>query len=842
MVLPLRLALRELRGGLRGFYIFLTCLFLGVSAIALLGSLSGVLVSGLSQRGQEILGGDVDIRLMHRELSQEENDVLRAQGVLSHVAMMRAMIRHPENGKTLLVEAKAVDGVYPLFGQVQLKGDRLPDDAPQEGGVFPPDMSVFVEASVLQQLGLERGDQIFLGQAQLVIAGILAREPDRLAGGFALGPRVMMSHKTFAATGLNQPGAVISHHYRLKLVAADHPQLDALKAGLDERFPMAGWRVRDRRDASPAVRRTVERVALFLTLVALTALTVGGVGVGNAITAYLDRKQKTLAVMKALGAGERVIVQTYLLQILLLAFGAIMLALAIGAGLPFILAPYLRAMIDIPIAVSVHWPSLAVAAGFGLATALGFSLRPLGLAARLSPAALFRGFVETAEHQLSRSYRLAILLSLLGVLSLSFAISERRDIALYFIVALASSFVLLRLTAVMLQWLARKFGKKGSFAIRLAWRNMERPGSALQSVVLSIGLSVTLIATLAQIEGNFALQLREDFPDRAPSFFAIDIQPDQRQAFAALAQAQAGFEDLTMVPMLRGSVLAINDTPASDLTPPPDIAWFLRGDRGLTYSSDPPEGSEITAGQWWSRDYQGPPLVSMDARIADGLGIGLGDLISVNILGRKLTAEITSLRKVDYASGQIGFALVFSPQPLQAAPHTMLASTRFNDGDEVGFSQSVTAQFPNVTLIRVKEAVETVSGLLAQFSRAIWFLSLVSILASALVLAGALASSRQTRLKDAAILVSLGVKRRDLVRIFATEYVLICAFTSIIAAMLACVASWGVLEVAMRAGYSVLPFHLAGSIAGAFVLTLILSGLTLWGQLRSSAAALLRHE
>ncbi len=831
-----RLALRELRAGFRGFYIFLACLFLGVATIASTGNLSGSLVAGLAQRGQEILGGDIDVRLVHRELGPDERSFLAAQGALSHVATMRVMVQNLETEQSLLVEAKAIDEAYPLAGSLQLQA------AASTALLFEPRYAAFIEPRLLDQLGVALGDEVKLGDIKVKLTALIVREPDRLAGGFALGPRLMVSHATLMASGLNQPGAVISHHYRLQLSEGDAAQLDQLRAALDDTFPLAGWRLRDRRDASPAVRRTVERVGLFLTLVGLTALAIGGIGVGNAIAAYLSQKRKTLAIYKALGARQAVVGRIYLNQILLLA------AIAIVAGLGFaILAlptaqPYVQAALDIPLTIQPHLPSFGAAAIFGLATAVGFTLGPLGLAAQLSPAALFRGAVEERQPPLAASYRVAILSCLLIIIALSFAISERADITLYFMIALTVSYGLLRLTASAIGLLAQHMGRGGGFGWRLAWRNMTRPGAVVQSVMLSVGLAVTLIATLAQIEGNFATQLRRDFPDRAPSFFAIDIQPSQREDFVAYVTSQRDFRDYHMVPMLRGSVLALNGKAVENIEPRPDIAWFLRGDRGLTYAALPPANEEITSGSWWSADYSGPPLVSMDQRIAAGLDLELGDRIEVNVLGRALEAEITSFRQVDYGSGQIAFALIFSPMPLQAAPHTMLASISLAPEAEQEFSRTLVAKFSNITLVRVKDAIETVAQLLAQFANAIWLLSVVTILASIFVLAGALASSRQGRLKDAAILVALGARRTTILRVFVTEYAILSALAAVIAGGLSTLASWAILTFTMRASFAVLPWHIFISLMGAFLLTLLLSGVVIWFQLYRSPVQLLRSE
>lgn len=875
--LALRLAVRELRGGLSGFYIFVVCLFLGVVTIASVGTLSSSLVAGLTQRGQEILGGDMDLRLIHREAGADEAAYLRNHGDVSHVATLRAMVStlpndHPAKlgtptSKQILVEAKAVDGLYPLIGQLALKSGadlsaalgpqparvaeaRAPLDtgAPVEKAApRAPDIKqtagkrpffAVAEESLLVQLGIGLGDAVTFGQIELIIANVITQEPDRLAGGFALGPRLMMSTQALRASGLWQAGSLINHHYRLRLHdSSDSRAIDRLRQALEEEFPLAGWRVRDRRDASPAVRRSIERVALFLTLVGLTALTVGGVGVGNAITAFLDQRRAAIATFKALGAPRHVITGVFIIHIGLIAMVAIAAALALAAFAPVFLADFVGQMINLPMANAAAGlnglTALGSAALFGVVTAFGFMFVPLGKALQTPVSVLFRGATETLpQSSAPLSFRLLAGSCLLIVVALSFVMGDRRDIAAWFVVTLALSFGLLRLSAWAVQALARRLASRGGFHRRLAMRNIIAPGAPVSSITLSVGLSVILVTVLAMVQGNFERQLVADFPDRAPSFFALDIQPDQIQAFRQFSTEFDGFESMQTVPMLRGAVLAVNDVPVKDITPPAEIAWFLRGDRGLTYADRLPAGARLTAGQWWPSDYEGPPLISLDQRIASGLGLGIGDRLSVNILGRPLTGEIANLRDIDWGSGQLNFAVVFSPSPLKSAPHTYLATITMRAENEVAFTQALTRNYRNVSLVRVKEAVQSVRNLLDQFSLAIGALSLTAIATSIFVLAGALASSRQGRLYEAAILGSLGASRRTILGVFMIEYGFIGCGAAILGAVIGTASSWAVISLGLRSDWQFLPDIFMISIGGALGLSLLLALIALRQQMR----------
>ncbi len=856
-----RLALRELRGGLRGFYIFIMCLFLGVVTIASIGTLASALVAGLAQRGQEILGGDLDLRLIHREARAQEVDYLRQISEVSHIATLRAMVRTlapaGERGasdlRQLLVEAKAVDDLYPLMGSVTLtsqasmhdvltRGPLKFDGTVSEQAAFeaaremPLLFAAIAEPSLLAQLNLKIGDRVAFGDIHLLIVDTLLKEPDRLAGGFALGPRVMMREEALRASGLWQAGSLINHHYRLKLKPIDGTlSLDDVRAAIEQEFPLAGWRVRDRRDASPSVRRSIERIGLFLTLVGLTALSVGGVGVGNAITAFLDRRRPAIATFKALGAPPAIIIGVFMIHIGLIALLAMSAALMVAAFAPLAIAGLIADMIDLPLTAEPQIGALAAAASFGWVTAFGFMFVPLGKAMQTPVSVLFRGAADT-QNQPRRprapiGYRVLALASLASVIGLSFWISDRRDIALWFIVIMAGSFICLRVSARLVQSVAAKLATRGGFHRRLAMRNIIAPGTPLTAITLSVGLSVILVTSLAMVQHNFDRQLASDFPDRAPSFFALDIQPDQIDAFRAFSREFPGFSDLQAVPMLRGAVLAVKDQPVSEIVPPSEIAWFLRGDRGLTYASTMPENSKIVAGDWWAEDYAGPPLISLDQRIASGLGLEVGDHLTVNILGRPLRAEIANLRRIDYGSGQINFAMVFSPEPLRNAPHSYLASISMAVESEMAFTQALTRHYRNVSLVRVKEAVQSVRALLDQFSFAIGTLSLTAITTSIFVLAGALTSSRQARLYEAAILGALGARRRSILRVFMLEYGFIGLGAALLGALIGTGTSWAVISLGLRSDWQFSAFVFISSVAGALGLALILAFVALRQQL-----------
>ncbi len=840
--LALRLARREMRQGFSGFRIFFLCLVLGISTISAVGSLSASMVAGMAAQGQAILGGDMDFRLVHREASGAEQAWLNEQADLSRMATMRAMVHH--NQATLLVEAKAVDAIYPLYGEVALaSGGELASvlavNETPSGKIY----GAVAEGGLFDRLDIAPGAIVQLGDISVRLNDRIANEPDRSAGGFPLAPRLMLGFEGLRAAGLLQPGSLINFHYRLKLpTESARAQMAEITRAAKNEFPNAGWRIRDRFDASPSLRRFVERLGLFLTLVGLTALVVGGVGVGNAITAYLERRRETIAIVKALGGSGRFIFKMYALQISLLSVCAIAFGLVLGALAPFGVQTLFGSSLPVALVPDIYAEPLLAAAGFGVLSAAGFALWPLGKVEKVSVGSLFRQATDTRIVMPARRNLFAIGLCFAGLLALAMVIAQRTDIAVWFAVGVALSYLALRATAWLLVQLVRLAGRPRQPEWRLAMSNITRPNAPVRAVVLSMGLSVTLLSTISMLDGNINIQISGDLPERTPSFFFLDIQPDQIDGFSALLDGTDGVDATEKSPMLRGQIMAVNGVSSADLAPIPDVEWVLRGDRGLTYAHAAPAGGEIVEGTWWPPDYQGPPLVSFDVEIAAGLDIGLGDSITVNVLGRPLTATIANLRKIDWASGGLNFFMIFSPEPMARAPHTYLTTVTMSPQKEADLTRAVAKAYPNVTIIRVKEALQAASGIIENIGLAVRALSVVTLLAGILVLAGAMAAGHRARVYDAVVMKVLGATRLRVLTAFMLEYMLMGAGAALIAALAGTVASWALVVGAMQAEWIFLPGTLASTVVGATVLTVVLGLIGTYSALRAPSAPVLRTE
>jgi putative ABC transport system permease protein len=784
--LALRFAWRELRGGLRGFGVFIACIALGVMAIAGVNSIAASLSDGISRTGREILGGDLAFSLIQREANDSERAFLDAHGTVSVAASLRAMARTPRSSPAshtaeareaaTLVEIKAVDGNYPLFGAVATDPAMpLADVFAQHGDAY----GAAADPALLTRLDLKTGDRITIGNLTVELRAALTNEPDKLAGGIGLGPRVLLSEAALRASGLLQPGSLVRWQYRLRLPSADASDraVTSIEKQAQTTFPDAGWEIRTRTKASPQLERNVERFSQFLTLVALTTLLVGGVGVANAVTSHMARKRDVIGTMKALGATGVGVFAIYCAEIVLVALFAALIGAALGAILPFAIAWAFGSIIPLPVVPSLHPAVLAVSIAYGLLTALAFALWPLGRAHDVSVSMLFRDQIAAERRWPRRRYVLATASIVAALAALAILSTYDRRIAAIFIASAAGIFVMLRLFATLIMWIARTLPRQRSTVVRLAIANIYRAGALTPTVVLSLGLGLALLVTVTEIDGNLHREFAAALPEKAPSFFFLDIRSADVERFDGFVHEQAPHSTLERVPMLRGRIVAANGIKADDLKPAAGSRWVLQGDRGITFASAVPEGSRVVAGQWWGADYSGPPLVSLESKTAQDLNLKLGDSITVNVLGRNVTAQIANLRAVDWQNLGINFVLVFSPGTFGGAPHTQIATLAFADGgttqEETALIKALAETFPTVTVVRVKDALDTIDGIVTNLVLALRGASAITLIAAALVLGGALAASQRFRIYDAVILKTFGATRARLLGAYALEYLLI---------------------------------------------------------------------
>ena len=832
-----RIAQRELRGGLKGFRVFLACLALGVAAIAAVGSVRESINAGLQREGAVLLGGDAALELTYRFANEDELTWMQARASkISEIVDFRslAVAGQGENAERGLTQVKGVDAAYPLMGSVSLEPNIPISDALNGAGGLP---GAVMDPVLIARLQMDIGDRFRLGTQEFALMAVLLREPDSATGGFGLGPRTLVRTDALDDSGLLQPGTLFSSEYRM--ILPDDADLSALRADSKKAFLGARWR--DRRNGAPGVGAFVERLGSFLVLVGLAGLAVGGVGVSAAVRAYLDEKTPIIATLKTLGADGRTIFQIYFIQIGVLTVVGIAIGVVLGALVPLLLAPILEARLPVPAVFGLHIRPLMEAALYGALAALLFTIWPLSRTESVRAATLFRDAAGQTRN-LPRPIWIATTLFILAALiSVAALFSGLVALTVWSAVGLVAAFATLFVAAQLARRLAARAaqlrGVRGKSALRLALGSVGGPSGEATSVVLSLGLGLTVLAAVGQIDSNLRGAIDRDLPKVAPSFFMVDIQPDQLDGFRAQLNADPNVSKVESAPMLRGIITEINGRPAAETG---GEHWVLQGDRGVTYSANAPKGTNVTHGDWWPEDYAGPPLVSFATEEALEMGLSLGDEITVNILGRDITATIASFREVDFSTAGIGFILSMNPGALAGAPHTHIATVYAQDSAEGDIMRYISDAYPNVTAIRVREAIDRVSEVLAGIAAAITYGAMATLLTGGIVLIGAAAAGERARTFEAAVLKTLGASRRTILISFALRSAFLGFAAGSVAILAGGLAGWAVTKFVMDTAFVFEPLSALMIVIGGVLATLVAGLAFAWRPLAARPAQILR--
>lgn len=814
----LRIALRELRGGIGGFRIFIACLALGVAAIAAVGMLRLAIAEGMNREAAAMMGGDVQIEFTYRFADPEERAWMEGRASeISEIVDFRSMAVDPARDERALVQVKAVDGAYPLYGAVELAGGGSLEQALAGADGLP---GLVAQPILIDRLGLEIGDVLSLGAQDFRLMDRLMVEPDGSFSTFAFGPRVIVRLADLAESGLLVEGSLFDSSYRLRLpVEAD---LDALRAEARARFADQGLQWRDRRQGPPGVNRYLDQVASFLVLIGLAGLAVGGVGVAAAVRSHLEGKIETIATLKTLGATGGTVFAIYLAQIGLLAMVGIALGLALGTGLLLAAAPIIAAYLPLPADFGIYPRPLAEAALYGALTALLFSVWPLARARDIRAAELFRDLTAAHRGWPKPVYVAATLLLGAALIGSATWLSASPALTLRIAGGVIAALLVLLLAAEALRRLARRLGRgpvtRGRPALRWALAAVGGPSGETASVVLSLGLGLSVLAAIGQIDWNLRSALTRDLPERAPAYFFVDIQNDQLAGFLEGSRAEPGVTAVETAPMLRGIITRINGRPAREVV---GAHWTLNGDRGVTYAAAPPPGTVITEGEWWPEDYDGPPLMSFAEEEGREMGLALGDTVTLNILGRDITATIASFREVRFQSMGINFLMLVNPGALAGAPHTHIATVYADPAAEVPLLRRLAGAYPNITAVRVREAIETVTANIDTLAAAVRWGASVTLATGLLVLIGAAAAGERRRVFEAAVLKTLGAARGRILRSFALRAGLMGAAAGVVAILAGGIAGWWVTSAVMGADYRFDAISAVGVVAGGALASLL---------------------
>jgi putative ABC transport system permease protein len=836
-----RFAMRELRAGLGGFGVFIACIALGVAVITGVGALTNAMQNGFAAQGRQLLGGDVVLRRVHQRANEKERAIMAKLGRLSELATMRSMARLERGDDQALVEIKAVDALYPLLGGLRLAENKDVATALRQG------LGAVVAQSLLDRLNIKVGDKIRLGRIAVPIKGVIAIEPDKITARLAFGPRVMVSHETLASTGLVQPGALINWRYVIvapdgeaEPVAAVLRLREAIKIELGE----TGFIVRDRRDPSPSITRLLNRLEQFLTLLGLAALLIGGVGVANAVQTFMDRRRRVIATFKSVGASNNMVLGIYLTQVLLIAAVGTVIGVAVGSIVPPILSAVYGSQLPIALGASFTWANAGTGLVYGFLVTLLFVLWPIGQAERIRPAALFRDEVDGAERWPSVKIMVSLVVTSVALIGFAAWATQAPKLAIGFVVGMFAILAVFWAIGVGVTWVARRVPRPRRPELALAITGIAAPGGLARSVVLSLGAGLSLLVAVALVDASLVQEIRGRMPENAPDYYALDIAKADRATFVREIRAVDAQAQIEVVPMLRGRIVRLNGIAADKAKIAPQAQWVLNGDRGLTYTDTIPKGSKLVSGKWWGTDDAGEPQVSFAAKLAKEMNLGIGDTVTVNILGRNITARITSLRQIDWENLSINFVMVFSPSTLKAAPHNLLATVRFAKttaaSNRATAARELGRKLPNVTMINVRDAINAFAAVFGKIMIAVRVAAGITLLAGALVLAGALATAQRRRILQAVVLKCIGATRRKLLFSHFAEYGFLAFVTAAIALIVGTIAAWVVASQVLETELVFSWLAVVGALAVSVALILTFGAFGTWRVLAAKPLPVLR--
>ena len=883
-----RMAWRETRGAWRHFLYFFACIAIGVGALVGVSLFSTNVERAVTKEARGLLGGDLEIRLTH-SLSlagQAVLDSLDERGmVLTHVSELVAMAARSTHGSaatqsTQIIELKAVESAYPLYGTIRLDPAQLLDvllhpDERRCGGHSC--FGAVVQESLLIRMGLSVGDPLKIGQAMFLITGVVRTEPDRMANAFSLGPRVMIAQEGLRAAELIKPGSRVRERYLVKM-PSDMP-LEPLLSELRDRLSADSVRISSYRTAQSQLRQFLDQLSRYLGLIGLTALFIGGLGVGTSIHAFLRDKMRTIAILKSVGADSATVVSTYVVQAIFLgsvgSLAGILLGIALQRGLPPLMAGLFVSDLLEQLGVSSElswssiWP-LIKGATLGLLATMLFTLWPLLKIRDIHPGTIFRRDAEqaTVERETSPSrwwvtWGLADRWNvgtaggiILGLCALSVWQAGSWSIGFLFLGALSLAitvlFVCARLFVRGLAWVPMP----RLLSLRHALGNVVRPGSQATGIMVAIGIGVMVIVTVSLVEQALLRQVQENRPADSPTFFFIDIQPDQAKEFVSLVDRQTARSRPELTPLVRSRLHAIDghivkaeeegvekDDKRTEGKEARGKQWYLTREYVLTFLDQLPKDNQLIKGEWWKPGQVfSTPQVSVEDEAATHLGLAIGSIVEFDIQGATVSAEVSSIRKVEWGNFSTNFYMILSPGAIEGAPFTYVATVRVSPQEEVPLQQAVVASFPNVSAINVGDVLEGFARVLDRLSLAIRAVALFCVAAGGLVMAAALAATRYRRLYESVILKALGATRGLIARAFAIEYVLLGAVAGLIGLTLGSVLSWAVLRYVFDLPWSIHPRVLGIGLLLTMVLTLIVGFASTYRILGQRPLAVLRHE
>lgn len=772
MSVALRIALRELRGGLNSFWVYISCIALGVAAIAAAGSVTQVFTRGLDAQARTLLGGDAMLVASQRRMDADERSFADTLGEVTEKISLNMMGAF--EGDRRQVDVVAIDDAFPLIGDIGFSDSRGPPDAllAFSGDVW----GIAVSASFLEAFDADIGDRVQLGTIEAEIRARLDTLPDEIGTVGTFGPEALIDIRALEDAGRLATGQL----FRARLIIAfdERASFGDAQQAFQDQFPDTTLELRAPADSVDGLGTLLGLLNSFLSVVGIAALIAGGVGVEQATSSFLRARTGAIAALKSLGAESATIRSAYMIQLILLAIFGASIGLLVGAATPYLLVAIAGDAIALPKALGVYPMELLRALFLGVLIAGVFALPAVGRARATRPAALFRRLEEESGTRTPGFERALTALCVVAVVAIMLLTSQEPILTGALLGGAVGAWLVFLALAEGVAAMARRLGPSTRGALRLTLANMGGPGTLTRIVLPGLGLGLALMSFVATVQANLLRQISETAPSNAPSLIFSQVPSDAVDMFDALLAEQgveiANPEAYRRAPFLLIRITELNGVPVADADIADSERWVVEGETNVTYLRDQPVEAELVSGAWWPEDYQGPLQVSIELDAARGLGLAVGDEIGVRVFGRSLTAEVASLRRVEWGSFSIGSntALIFSPGVLEAANPYHVAIARTAPEQDRPIVSAIGEDFPDVVVFETRPALQTAARLFGDIALAVNAAASVVTVSGGLVLLGAFMVMARRRAQEAALLKVFGSTRGDILRLYGGELAL----------------------------------------------------------------------
>jgi putative ABC transport system permease protein len=822
------MAVRELRAAPRRLLLLMGTVALGVAALVAINSFTDNLQDSVRRQARALLGADLALvsRQAFSPRVEALLDTLSRGARLSRVTSFAGMAYVPRTAGTRLVQVAAVEGQYPFYGEIRT--DPRPAWSLLQAG-----RNVVVDPSLLTALSARIGDTVALGEGRFVISGTVQSAPSDAGVRFAFGPRIYIPARYLEETQLLGFGARVEHEAFLELPASISAQAlaDRYRPGLrTERV-----RLRTVADDQRNLNDVLSRLTGYLGLVALIALLLGGIGVASAIVVFIRQRSQSVAVLRCLGATAGTIFAIYLLEAAVMGLVGSVAGALLGIALQRLLPGLLSGLLPVEVTPTLSWNAAGLGVGMGLWVALVFALLPLLAVRRVSPLSALRRPYESEKAPRDRWTMLALLLLAASTVTLAaHQTGSWRQGAIFAGAVGAVLLILWGAAWILIRGMRRWLPAGWPYVWRQGMANLHRPANQTVTLVLAIGFGAFLLGTLYLVQHNLLRQLTLTGGPARPNLVLFDIQPDQLPAVEQELR-EAGLPQGQATPIVPMRIRSVKGRPVSELlagspgqeVDGPSNAWVFRREYRSTYR-DSVVGSERVVEGSWSEAGQSPPRISVERELAAELGIGIGDEIVWDVQGIPVPSRVGSLREVNWARFEPNFFVVFSPGALETAPQSFVTLTRIPDPAARGrFQRRLAERFGNVSTLDLSLLQEALERLVERVVLAIRFMALFSLAVGVLVLVGALATSRFQRVREGALLRTLGATRQQVFRVVLAEYLSLGLLAAAVAVVLAAGAGWAVARFLFEGSFTLPLLQMA-------VLTLMVVSLTVLVGLANS--------